>query len=210
MLPLVFLPGAGGLASFWEPVARRLADLGPALCLGYPGFGGEPADPAIHDLEGLYRWCLGRVPTGPVHAVAQSMGGVLAVHLALELPERIASLTLVATSGGVPVAALGGAEWRGQFREEHPHVPAWFERDRTDHSPRLGELRAPTLVLHGDVDPICPPAVAEYLAARIPGARRVRVRGGTHALARERPDEVAALVRAHVTEHELAARRGQP
>ena len=26
MLPLVFLPGAGGRAGFWRPVAERLAD----------------------------------------------------------------------------------------------------------------------------------------------------------------------------------------
>jgi len=205
---MVFLPGAGGLASFWAPVAARLADLGQQTLLGYPGFGPTPAEPGLRTLTDLGRWALERLPAGRCHVVAQSMGGVLAVRLALEAPARVATLTLAATSGGIDVAALGGSDWRRRFRDEHPDVPDWFEQDRTDLSGRLGELRAPTLLLHGDADPICPPAVPAFLAARIPGARPVLVRGGTHAFAHERPDEVASLVRAHVTESEW--RSAQP
>lgn len=199
-LPIVFYPGAGGLASFWAPVAARLADLGPQLLLGYPGFGPTPAEPGIRTLSELERWVRARLPAGPCHVVAQSMGGVLAVRLALEAPERVATLTLVATSGGIDVAGLGGIDWRRGFRAEHPDVPDWFEHDRTDLSARLGELRAPTLILFSDTDPVCPPAVPAFLEARIPGARAVRVPGGTHLFAHERPDEVAPLIRAHVTE----------
>ena len=198
MAPLVFLPGAGGRTVFWAPVAARLEDLGPRVLLGYPGFGDAPPAPEVRSLDDLFGWLLARLPAGPCHVVAQSMGGVLAVRLALEHPERVASLTLAATSGGLDVAALGGVDWRARFRAEHPGVPDWFERDRTDFTDRLGAIRAPTLVLHGDEDPICPPAVPALLAARIPGARSVLVRGGSHAFAHERPDEVAAAVREHL------------
>jgi methylthioribose-1-phosphate isomerase len=210
--PLVFLPGAGGRASFWAPVAARLEGLGPTVRLGYPGFGEEPATPEVRSLEELHRWVLERLPAGPCHVVAQSMGGVLAVRLALEAPERVASLTLVATSGGIDVAALGGSDWRAAFRAEHPDFPDWFERDRTDFSARLGAIRAPTLVLSTDVDPLCPPAVPAFLAARIPGARATVVRGGTHSFAHEKPDEVAAAIREHVrgVEGAGAAARGAP
>ncbi len=40
--------------------------------------------------------------------------------------------------------------------------------------------------------------VARFLACRIPGARSPIVAGGTHAFAREMPDEVASHVRAHL------------
>ncbi len=207
MTPCLYLPGAGGRASFWSPVAARLADLGPQVAISYPGFGDAPTDPAIRSLGGLYRWLVARLPAGPCHVVAQSMGGVLAVRLAVEEPARVATLTLTATSGGVDVAALGGRDWRPEFRAEHPDFPAWFEEDRTDLSARLGSIGAPTLILSGDADPICPPAVPAFLAARIPGARAALVRGGTHAFARERPDEVAALIRAHLTEGERRSAR---
>ena len=56
MTPLVFLPGAGGRAAFWRPVADRLADLGPVHLFDYPGFGGVPADPSINSLDDLFGW----------------------------------------------------------------------------------------------------------------------------------------------------------
>jgi len=199
MRPLVFLPGAGGRTAFWEPVAARLADLGPALLPAWPGFGDTPADPAVGSLDDLFTWLLALLPAGPCHLVAQSMGGVLAARLAIERPELVETLTLCATSGGVDVIALGGADWRPAYRAELPGVPDWFVVDRTDLTERLAEIRAPTLLLNGDADPLCPPPVARLLAARIPGARSALLPGGTHAFASERPEEVAAAIRAHVT-----------
>jgi pimeloyl-ACP methyl ester carboxylesterase len=198
MAPLVFLPGAGGRAVFWRPVADRLADLGASHLLAWPGFGDEPADPTLRSLDDLLEWLLARLPPGPSHVVAQSMGGVLAVRLAVDHPERVASLTLVATSGGVDVRRLGASEWRPDFVAERPDVPRWFVDDRTDLTDRLGEIRAPTLLLWSDADPVSPLAVARLLERRIHGARLEVVPGGSHAFAQERPDEVAAVVRQHL------------
>lgn len=195
MIPLVFLPGAGGRAGFWRPVAARLADVGPAHLFAYPGFGDEPADPSIASLDDLHRWLLPRLPAGRFAVVAQSMGGVLAARLAIELPERVAALVLCATSGGVDVAALGAADWRAEYRAALPDVPRWFTADRTDLTDRLGAIRAPALLLWSDADPVSPLAVSDLLLRAIPGARRVVIAGGTHTFAAERPDEVAAALR---------------
>ncbi len=199
MPPLVFLPGAGGSAAFWRPVADRLADLGPPRLLGYPGFGGLPADPRVASLDDLYAWVVARLPPGASHVVAQSMGGVLAARLAVERPARVARLVLAATSGGIDVARLGAADWRPDYRAALPGAPPWFADDRTDLAGRLGSIRAPTLLLSGGDDPLSPPAVARFLAARIAGARIAIVPGGTHAFASERPDEVARLLRRHLS-----------
>jgi pimeloyl-ACP methyl ester carboxylesterase len=193
--PIVFLPGASGRATFWKPVADRLRDLGPSVLIGWPGFAGEPADPKIGGLDDLYRWLLARLPPGPLAVVAQSMGGVLAARLAIEQPERVARLALVATSGGVDLRSLGGADWRAEYRASLPDVPDWFVTDRTDLTHRLGEILAPTLLLSSDADPVSPLAVSELLLARIPCSRREVIAGGSHAFAEERPDEVAAVLR---------------
>src|SRR5215471_18287388 len=111
MTPILYLPGAGGSASFWTPVAERLADLGPAARLGWPGFGDEPDDDRIRSLADLVGWTLARTPPGPCDVVAQSMGGVVAALIALQEPERVRRLVLCATSGGVDVAALGAVDW---------------------------------------------------------------------------------------------------
>jgi len=196
--PIVFLPGAAGRASFWQPVADRLADLGPVHLVGYPGFGGLPPDPGIRSLDDLYHRVVAGLPPGPCHVVAQSMGGVLAVRMAAERPERVSRLILVATSGGVDVARLAAEDWRRDDRASLPDVPTWFADDRTDLSDRLGAIRARTLLLWTDTDPVSPPSVARHLARLIPDARIEIVPGGTHSVASERPDEVAALIRAHL------------
>jgi pimeloyl-ACP methyl ester carboxylesterase len=198
VLPLVFLPGAGGRASFWAPVAARLADVGPGHRLGWPGFGDTPPDATIRSTDDLFRWLVSRLPQGKVHVVAQSMGGVLAVRLALDHPDRVATLTLAATSGGVDVRSAGAEDWRPEFLTELPEAPRWLVEDRTDLTARLPELRARTLLLWCDADRQSPLAVARLLQARIPDATLAVVPGGTHAFANERPDEVAAAIRGHL------------
>jgi pimeloyl-ACP methyl ester carboxylesterase len=163
---LLFLPGALGSASFWRPVADRLADLGQVHVFGFPGFGGLPADPGIKSLDDLFGWLVERLPPGASHVIAQSMGGVLATRLALERPERVARLALVATSGGVDVARLGAAEWRRDYRALQPDLPTWFIDDRTDLTDRLAEIRARTLLVSSDADPISPPCSSGIKTAR--------------------------------------------
>ncbi len=138
--------------------------------------------------------------------MAQSMGGVLAARLAIEHPERVERLVLVATSGGVDVARLGGIDWRAEYRAALPNVPSWFAEDRTQLTDRLGSIRAPTLLLWSDSDPVSPLAVADVLHAHLPSSRRVVIPGGTHSFAEERPVEVAAVIRSHLEVVQLAER----
>jgi len=198
MTPIVYLPGAGGGAAFWSPVADLLSDLGAAVRLGWPGFGDEPADAAIRSLRDLVGWALARLPPGASDLVAQSMGGVVATLIALDHPKRVRRLVLCATSGGVDAARLGQEDWRAGYRAEFPDVPDWFVVDRTDLTARLPALAAPTLVVHGSLDPLCPPRLARFLAERIPGATCACVPGGDHAMAQGMPIELAAVIREHL------------
>jgi pimeloyl-ACP methyl ester carboxylesterase len=47
---------------------------------------------------------------------------------------------------------------------------------------RLHSVRAPTLVIHGTVDPLVPPANGKDTAASIPGAKLLMIEGMGHAL----------------------------
>jgi pimeloyl-ACP methyl ester carboxylesterase len=66
---------------------------------------------------------------------------------------------------------------------------------------RLGEIRAPTLVLHGTEDPLFPYGHAEALAAEIPGARLLPLEGMGHEMP-PRPlwDQVVAAILDHTAE----------
>jgi 3-oxoadipate enol-lactonase len=59
---------------------------------------------------------------------------------------------------------------------------------------RLGDVRAPTLVVIGDADVPDLHAVADLLAAEIPDARREVVADAAHMLPLERPDELKRLL----------------
>jgi pimeloyl-ACP methyl ester carboxylesterase len=54
-----------------------------------------------------------------------------------------------------------------------------------DRSRRLRQVRAPTVVIHGDRDPLVRPAAGRSVAAAIPGARLVMIPGMGHDLPRE-------------------------
>jgi pimeloyl-ACP methyl ester carboxylesterase len=196
--PLVYLPGAGGLASFWSPVAELLRPRSEPLIVEYPGFGDTPPNPSIRSVSDLFDLLLERLPAS-FDLVAQSMGGALALRLALEQPARVRRLVLVATTGGIDVRRLGAAEWRtSDWIAQRPQMPRWFVDDRSDLGDRLPTLRTPTLVLVGDADPLAPLGVGEYLRDRIPAARLEIVEGGTHAMAEEHPQRIAALIDRHL------------
>ena len=55
----------------------------------------------------------------------------------------------------------------------------------TWHGPRLRDLRVPTLVLHGERDPLIRPAAGRRIAASAPGARYAELPGAGHDLPRE-------------------------
>ncbi len=61
-------------------------------------------------------------------------------------------------------------------------------------SPRYGELRLPTVVVHGDGDRIVPFSHAERFVAQVDGARLVRLDGIGHMLHHSRPDAVLDAV----------------
>lgn len=60
-----------------------------------------------------------------------------------------------------------------------------------DRRPGLGSVTAPTLVVHGDEDPLVTPSGGEATAAAVPGARYVVLAGVGHALPTEVWDDLA-------------------
>jgi pimeloyl-ACP methyl ester carboxylesterase len=69
----------------------------------------------------------------------------------------------------------------------------------TWHGPKLRELRVPTLVLHGERDPLGRPSAGRRIAASVPGARYVELPGTGHDLPREIWPTVVREIRALAT-----------
>lgn len=191
---ILFLPGAGGSPDFWRPVADRL----PVDCakerFAWPGLGNQPHDAAIRGIDDLVQLILARMD-GPVDLIAQSMGGVVAVRLALERPDLVRRLVLCATSGGVDMDGLGAGDWRPAYLKSFPDAAAWITAPRASPFLPIEKVVAPTLLIWGDRDAISPISVGRHLAERLGTARLEVVAGGDHDLAVAHADIVAEMIR---------------
>jgi 3-oxoadipate enol-lactonase len=73
-----------------------------------------------------------------------------------------------------------------------------------DARPRLGRVRAPTLVLTGDADRLIPAEHSEEIARLVPGARLERIPGGSHAVNFEAPEAWNRIVLDFLATHGAA------
>jgi pimeloyl-ACP methyl ester carboxylesterase len=198
---VVFLPGASGAGQFWKPVAELLPSDWDTRLFDLPGFGNIPPDPRVNSFDDLVRVVLDTIDI-PVDLVAQSMGGVVAMRLALARPQSVRRLVLVATSGGVDLSQFDLEDWRAEYRAEYPNaLPFVTDHVQVDLSEPLSTLRAPTLLLWASGDRISPPEVGHYLESKLPSgmARLVVLAYGDHMFARDHAADVAPLIREHLS-----------
>jgi pimeloyl-ACP methyl ester carboxylesterase len=209
---------------------------------GAPGYTGSDLDA---DAAGV----IDALGVSPAHVVGFSAGGGIAQILALDYPDRVASLTLISTSPGSGGDLPGMSdELRTRFADPPPE-PDWadreavvdylveeerayaarsrpfeeaerrelagriFERtidiaasmknhwlledDGEGWRDRLGEIRVPTLIIHGTEDPFFQLGHALALEREISGARLVRVERMGHELPRAAWEVVVPAILRH-------------
>ena len=195
---LLFLPGAGADPTFWRPLGERLPAHWRKTYFGWPGLGHQPASPSVQSFDDLVAMVVAELGDEPVDLLAQSMGGAIALRIALDHPQRVRRLVLTVTAGGMDVSALGASDWRPAYAAEYPRAAAWISAIRPDYVDELPRINHPSLLLWGDADAISPVAVGARLAALLRNARLEVIAGGTHALANQRVDDIAELIAAHL------------
>jgi 3-oxoadipate enol-lactonase len=84
---------------------QQTETLAPAQAFDLPGFGTEPLEADRVDYRHFVR---DRLPPEPVTLIGTSLGGRIALELALESPERVAALVLVGPG-------LDGHEWSDEL-----------------------------------------------------------------------------------------------
>ena len=191
----LFLPGAGGSAGFWRPAADRMGMEGTFF--SWPGLGNETPAPGVDSIDDLVD-LVTEAMDGPVNIVAQSMGGVVAIRAALAKPQYLNKMVLAVTSGGLPLAQFGAADWRGDYYRIFPRAARWIGAPGADLSEEIRTIKAPTLLLWGDNDPLSPVGVGERLRDLLPVAALHVLAGAGHDLAQTHASDVAVLVAAHL------------
>jgi 3-oxoadipate enol-lactonase len=121
-------------------------------------------------------------------------------------PELDAEFDALAAAGDIEGSAAAGLRvWAAAGHDDtavaqlRSAAKAWIangdrEQDGAPAFDRLGEIKAPTIVMVGDKDH--PPLIEcdELIAARVPGCRKIDVPGGDHLLPLRVPDLVAETI----------------
>lgn len=119
-----------------------------------------------------------RVRRDPARAMARFFDGMFAEGEQDEAGRARAAALRAAVPVPAPAAALAGLAILAE----------------ADLRGALAAVHLPTLVVHGERDPICPAGAGRALAAAIPGARLVLLPGAGHAPVLTRAAELRALL----------------
>lgn len=102
-VPLVLLHGFGGDINIWVFNQEALAEGGRTVyAVDLPGHGGSTKDVGEGDLASLVRVVegfMGEMGVEKAHLFGHSMGGAVAALLAIQHPEKVQSLSLIASAG---------------------------------------------------------------------------------------------------------------
>jgi 3-oxoadipate enol-lactonase len=117
--------GFGMTGAMWRPMVEELSQHHRCAVYDHPGLGASPgpAPCTMAELAGAARGLLDRLGWDRAHIVGISMGGMVAQELALEVPARVLSLTLLATHAGGPLGAL--PTWKGLLVLAAPLGRGW-------------------------------------------------------------------------------------
>ncbi len=97
--PIVFIHGSFANTSTWKYMVSNLSDRFRCICIKQPGHGGAPAPsdfdaPSVDTEVAIVEQVLEHLDLGPIHLVAHSFGGVVAVAVALGARVPLRAMTL--------------------------------------------------------------------------------------------------------------------
>jgi pimeloyl-ACP methyl ester carboxylesterase len=150
---------------------------------------------------------LDRLTDGPIILVGSSMGGWIALHLALLRPERVAALVGIAaapdfTEWGFTAVQKAALQREGRLEEPNPYGPKpsvftvafWQSGQQLRLLDDAIAIDCPVRLLHGEVDREVPLDVAFRLmrALRSSDVQLNVLKGGGHRLSE--PHEIRAIL----------------
>ena len=224
---VVFAHGKGGNHMSWWQQIPVFSESYRCITFDHRGWGqslNPPEAPGreafVDDLRGL----LDYLEIDQAFLVAQSMGGLACLGLALAHPQGVTGLVLADTTGGIgedavvdPLRRRNGSEdvlaraLSAGFREREPAKaflyrqinllnpprdpePNGFTSGDGPKAPELARIKLPTLLIVGEEDTVMPPVVMERSQVLIPGSRLEVVSGAGHSVYFEQPEVFNRLV----------------
>jgi pimeloyl-ACP methyl ester carboxylesterase len=207
--PLLLLHGLAASARWWTRVVPTLSASHRVHAVDLPSFGESGRGVRFH-LERVPEQLIALMDESGItraSIVGHSMGGLIAARMAAEHPDRVDRLVLV-DAGFLPLDPSWVHKVTGPIgavRYTRPPLAKLLMEDlmrvggvrlieatvqllRTDWVESLSLIRAPTLVVWGEGDTICPRVIGDGIVERVAGARMVVIRDCGHNPMWERPE----------------------
>lgn len=228
---LLFIHGAGGDASIWDAQARYFLGRYPVFRVELPGHGASSpgGEEEITTYAQWVRLVIKELFSArPLALVGHSMGGAIALELAVDPPETMKGAVLVGTGAKLSVmpeifemldknpagfyetidVAAFHVDAPPEIRTPLIHAmkrcpPAVIFQDftacdRFDLRDRLREIRLPTLVICGERDKLTPVKYSKYLNENIAGSRLEIIPGAGHMVMAEQAEAVNRAVETYL------------
>jgi pimeloyl-ACP methyl ester carboxylesterase len=224
--PLVFIHGAGGTTKVWNFQQGQLSGLFEVILIDLPGHGTSPGDGCgtIEEYGHVVSEATDQLGLEKFFVIGHSMGGAIAMHLALERPSSLAGLVLIGTGARLKVfpailegilkdkettcrqiidyafspmapAAMKEAAYQEYVKSHAEVVHRDFTAcDRFDIRESAHSINIPTLIMCGAHDTLTPPKYAEYLHERIAGSSLRLIEDASHMVMLEKPREVSEAI----------------
>jgi pimeloyl-ACP methyl ester carboxylesterase len=198
--PLVFFHTARGIRL--TPAHARLAETRRVIALEAPGFGRSPVNERTRDLPELARTMMAAAAALGLQRfdlMGHSFGAKLALWAAIQDPEAVRALVLIAPSAVRPEDWSLPTVQEGVDADIGRKQAALVDRlfgppidEELEH--RMGEIACPILALFGTRDELIPTTFARRYKQLAPKANVMFVYDASHSITEDRPEAAASLI----------------
>lgn len=228
-LPVVLVHGSPGSKENFAQMGPRIMETGRrVLAPDLPGSGRTPMarDMSLASQARVVFDTMDWANMDRVHVVGWSSGGGVALRMAQQRPERVASITLLASIGAqhtegsgsyffehakyaVGIGVLGvlpeliphfGA--LGDFKDRAGWLVAFWDSDQRDMARVMRELETPTLIVHGRNDPLVPDWGAEEHKRLMDDTARLVMLDAMHFMPFTMPGRTTEILAEHFDRHD--------
>jgi 3-oxoadipate enol-lactonase len=160
---LVFLHGAGSTGAVWKRQLSHFAAKHSPIAFDWPGHGRSSGTEALASVEAYADFTvavLDRLAIARAVVVATSMGGLVALDLALRSPDRVEALVLLSTAARISLSDESVEIWRKVMngRASQPFSDAGYGDDVPFEVKREGwelQVRTDPRVRYFDLVAVC-------------------------------------------------------